>query len=768
MESIYFQKAAEIWNDAFPVGNGFVGAMVFGGTGRERIQVNEDSLWSGGYTDRLNPDASGNLNKVRELLFEGKIFEAERLAGRSMFGTIPHMSRYQPMGDIWIDFLDTGSVKKLRYDESGLPRIEEQAVKAQSYYRRLDLENAVGTIGYCYGEKKYLREFFISNPAKTGFYHMKAEGKALLNFEVSVTRKDNRAGRGASFCDEILAEESRYIRMSKKPGAEGGIGFTMEVGVFSLGGSRYQIGSHIIVEGAKEALICFTGRTTFRSNDTAAWCRDCLKDVTIEDYERFKKAHVKDYHRYFDRHRLYLEAKEDYSHIPTPERMANLRNGGTDIGLLNLYYNLGRYLLISSSREGSLPANLQGIWNEEFAPMWGSKYTININIQMNYWLAEKTGLPELHMPLFEHLKRMLPHGQETAEKMYHARGFCCHHNTDLWGDCAPQDNHTTATIWPMGGAWLCLHIYEHYLYTGDKKFLKEYYPILRESVLFFLDYMVKDAEGNWVTGPSCSPENVYINDRGEYGSLCMGPAMDTEIVRELFHAFLGAAKELGEKKELVDHVKERLEHLPALKVGKHGQIQEWLSDYEEMEPGHRHVSQLFALYPAQQIRMDTTPKLAKAAAVTLKRRLENGGGHTGWSKAWIVLLYARLWNKEEAYKNLVELLANATLDNLLDNHPPFQIDGNFGGACGILEMIIQDYGDRIYLLPALPKQMKDGYVEGVRTKSGHILNMSWRDGEVKKLEIFGETGTELVIVRNGHASENIRCPVSERKKLQYD
>ena len=451
-----------------------------------------------------------------------------------------------------------------------------------------------------------------------------------------------------------------------------------------------------------------------------------------------------------------------------PERMKNFRNGATDTGLLNLYYNFGKYLLISSSREGSLPANLQGIWNEEFTPMWGSKYTVNINLQMNYWFAEKAGLPELHMPLLDHLKRMLPHGKETAEKMYHAKGFCCHHNTDIWGDCAPQDNHTTATIWPMGGAWLCLHIYEHYLYTKDRAFLKEYYPVLRESVRFFLDYMVEDAEGNWVTGPSCSPENVYISAQGEYGSLCMGPAMDTEIVKELFHAFLEMAEEAGEKRELMAKVKNYLEHLPDLKVGANGQIQEWLQDYEEMEPGHRHISQLFALYPAQQIRMDTTPELAKAAAATLKRRLENGGGHTGWSKAWIVLLYARLWNSEESYHNLAELLAHATFDNLLDNHPPFQIDGNFGGACGILEMIVQDYGDRIYLLPALPWQMKDGEAEGIRTKSGHMLKICWNDGQVKELEVYGIIGTEVVIVRNGHEPERIQCSAGEQKKLQYD
>lgn len=767
MDSIFFKHAAEKWNDAFPIGNGFLGAMIFGKTGIERIQVNEDSLWSGGFVDRINPDAGKSLKKIRKLLFDDHICEAEKLAGRSMYSLNPHMRRYQPLGDIWIDFLDAGTEKKLYHDECGLPRIIERPTRVQDYYRKLDVENAIGTVEYRCDEKQYFREFFISNPRMFGVYYLKAGNNGELNIEVSATRKDNRSGRGASFCDEIRAEENQYICLLGKTNGDNGIGFAMEVKVVSDGGKQYQMGSHIIVEHAKEAVICFTGRTTFRSSNPASWCKKTLEAINLNDYSKVKEEHVQDYRKYFDRSRLYLKTENDQSKLTTPERLQRMRDGGTDIGLLNLYYNFARYLLISSSREGSLPSNLQGIWNEEFEPMWGSKFTININIQMNYWLAEKSGLSELHMPLMEHLKRMLPHGKDVAEKMYHARGFCCHHNTDIWGDCAPQDNHSTSTIWPMGGAWLCLHIYEHYLYTKDKEFLKEYYPVMKESVLFFLDYMVKDQNGKWVTGPSCSPENIYINASGEYGSLCMGPAMDTEIVRELFSDFLELAEEMEESPDFTDRVQEHLNNLPELKIGQHGQIQEWGMDYEELEPGHRHISQLFALYPAQQIRMDDTPELAKAAAVTLERRLKNGGGHTGWSKAWIILLYSRLWDGKKAYDNLLELLKEATLDNLFDNHPPFQIDGNFGGSCGLLEMLIQDYGDKIYLLPALPEELKDGQVSGIHTKSGHILSFIWENGSVKKVQIYGKYGTQLVWIRKGFEPELVNCPVGETKTFTY-
>ena len=737
MNEIWFRNEAEEWTEAFPIGNGFMGAMVFGRTSVERIQVNEDSVWSGGYMERVNPDAKEHLHEVRQLLKEGRVQEAELLASRSMYASYPHMRHYQTLGDVWIDFFHTRGRQIVKKKENGTSFVEYEPPVFEGYRRRLNLEDAMGSIAYKTEKGSVKREFFASASAQVLVYKMYADADEVLDFEVSLTRKDNRSGRGSSFCDGTEALGDDAIRLYGKNGADNGIAFEMAVRIASKGGRRYRMGSHIIVEGAKEAVLFITGRTTYRSEDPAAWCMETLKAAGTQPYEKLKKQHLDDYHALYNSSVLELGKEEEFERLSTPERLARMRNGEEDVGLVNLHYNFARYLLISSSRENSLPANLQGIWNEDFEPAWGSKYTININIQMNYWMAEKTGLSRLHMPLLEHLKTMRPHGQETAEKMYGARGFCCHHNTDIWGDCAPQDSHVSATIWPMGGAWLCLHIIEHYLYTKDREFMEEFYGILRDSVQFFTDYMVQDEQGYWMTGPSSSPENIYMNEQGECGCLCMGPAMDSEILRELFGGYIRITEELGLEDELEKDVKIRLEGLPPIEVGKYGQIQEWRKDYEEMEIGHRHISQLFALYPAAQIRPDTTPGLARAALHTLERRLSHGGGHTGWSKAWIILFYARLRDGEKAWKNQRELLTGATLDNLFNTHPPFQIDGNFGGACGLLEMLVQDFEDIVFLLPALPQALKNGKVQGIRLKCGCILDLEWKDSQITEIRLLG-------------------------------
>ena len=737
MNEIWFRKEAEEWTEALPIGNGFLGAMVFGRTSVERIQVNEDSVWSGGYMERLNPDAKGLLDEVRQLLMQGRVQEAELLASRSMYAVYPHMRHYQTLGDVWIDFFNTRGRQTVKKKENGTSFVEYESPVFEEYRRSLNLEDAVGNIVYTAEKGAVKREFFASSPAGVLVYRMCAEEDEALDFEVSLTRKDNRSGRGSSFCDGTMAVGDDTIRLYGKNGGNDGIAFEMAVRIASVGGRQYRMGSHIIVEGAKEAVLYITGRTTYRSKDPAAWCMETLEKAAGLPYEELKMQHLEDYHSLYNSCVLELDEEEELEQLSIPERLARMRTGKEDVGLVNLHYNFGRYLLISSSRENSLPANLQGIWNEDFEPAWGSKYTININIQMNYWMAEKTGLSRLHMPLLEHLKTMRPHGQETAEKMYGARGFCCHHNTDIWGDCAPQDSHVSATIWPMGGAWLCLHIIEHYLYTKDRVFMEEFYGILRDSVQFFADYMVQDEQGHWITGPSSSPENIYMNEQGECGCLCMGPAMDSEILRELFSGYLRITEELDRGDGLEAEVKMRLEGLPPVKIGKYGQIQEWRKDYEEMEIGHRHISQLFALYPAAQIRPDKTPELARAARHTLERRLSHGGGHTGWSKAWIILFYARLGDGEKAWKNQRELLADATLDNLFNTHPPFQIDGNFGGACGLLEMLVQDFEDTVYLLPALPQALKNGKVRGIRLKCGCILDLEWRDAKITEIRLLG-------------------------------
>ncbi len=764
MNKIWFDKEAENWNEALPIGNGCLGAMVFSKTNVERIQVNEDSVWSGGKMDRINPQSIEYYPKVRNLLMQGRIAEAELLAEQSMYATYPHMRHYQTLADVWIDFYDQRGKKIFKTVQGNLLDIEYQCEEVKDYRRELDLDTAVGKTQYRISDALYEREFFSSAKDNVIVYRMKTNHEKGLSFDVSVTRKDNRSGKGSSFCDGTKMIEGEMIRLYGTQGGRDGISFEFLLKVETKGGRKYQMGSHLIVENAQEAILYMTARTTYRSKNPLKWCIDTLKNATVSDFETCKAAHIEDYRHFYRSSSLTLKSEKERDLIPTDVRLKEMGEGIQDTGLINLYYNYGRYLLISSSREGSLPSNLQGIWNEDFEPAWGSKYTININIQMNYWIAEKTGLSRLHMPLLEHLKIMYPNGKETADKMYGMDGFCCHHNTDIWGDCAPQDNHTSSTLWPMGGAWLCLNILEHFQYTRDREFMKEYYPILKDCVKFFLGYLVKDEKGEWISGPSSSPENIYRNEKGESGCLCMGASLDTEIIHDLFRGYLRVTEEMGYPSDLNDEVQERWNHLPKLKIGKYGQIQEWNIDYDEVEPGHRHMSQLFALYPSDQIRMDKTPKLAQAALRTIERRLQYGGGHTGWSKALMVIFYARLWKGEEAFKNLTELLTQATLNNLLNSHPPFQIDGNFGGACGILEMLIQDYGDEVYLLPAVPAELDEGSVDGICLKNGAVMSMTWKDGTIQKMQITAIRDFECTFITNTNECRKILLKKGQRKE----
>ena len=773
MSKIAFDRAASEWNEALPIGNGFMGAMVFGGALHERIQLNEDSLWSGGPMDRINDDSREHLDEVRALLNEGKVNEAEYLASRTMFATYPHMRHYQTLGDVWIDFSDAHAKKHLVDSGGGMCYVATEEPEPLGYRRELDLACGRGTVDIAYANGMHeLREFFASAPANVLAYRIEREGSPL-SFELSVTRKDNRHGKGSSYCDGIEAVNGNTVRLWGAQGGSDGIGFELQVRVIPQGGKVYSLGSHLIVEGARVATVYITARTTFRSAAPASWCQTMLDAAVAKGYAALRDAAEVDYRALFDSCVLELgEARFDGETSTTAALLEAARKGEASPELVKTYFDFGRYLLISSSRAHSLPANLQGIWNEEFEPAWGSKYTININTEMNYWMAEATGLSELHMPLMEHIERMVPRGREVARRMYGARGFVCHHNTDIWGDCAPQDAHTSATIWPMGGAWLCLHIVEHYRYTRDGAFLQEYLPVLDECARFFADYMVKDADGHWVTGPSASPENTY--DAGEAGiaNLCMGPAMDTEILHEFFAGYLelsdeGARAGLERDADLTAVVRERLDGLAPIGIGSHGQIQEWLCDYDEPEPGHRHVSQLFALYPGSQIREDGTPELAAAARRTLERRLAHGGGHTGWSKAWITLLWDRLGDAESAWENLNGLLANSTLPNLLDNHPPFQIDGNFGGATAILEMLVRDYGDDVRLLSALPRELSCGKIRGVRLRAGAVLDLSWRDGALTAARLRGlRDGT--VAVRYGSHRKTVRFTCGQTIDLAWN
>lgn len=736
MSRLWYKQPAKVWEEALPLGNGRLGAMIFGEPVGEWIQVNEDSMWYGGKVDRTNPDTLKYLPEIRKLILNGEIRKAERLMKMAMSGCPDSAHPYQTLGNIHFTFENLGEIS--------------------GYERSLSVDEALYINTFTSNGVTYKREAFISAPDDVMVMRITADKKAAITFQALLRRE--------KFFDGVKKAGEDGICLYGNLG-KGGFDFAMQLTAKAKGGSVCVIGEHLLVEDADEVMLYFSAGTTYRMENVEAEIDALIKAAAAKSFEELLARHTLDYKALYDRVDFSLGDLSAYDAIPTDVRMQRATEGETDIGLSKLYFDFGRYLLISCSREGTLPATLQGIWNKDMLPPWDSKYTININTQMNYWLAENCNLSECHKPLFELIKTMVPNGRETARRMYGCRGFMSHHNTDIWGDCVTQDHWLPGSYWVMGAAWLCTHQWTHYEFTQDKEFLAENFPIMREAALFFLDFLIED-DGYLKTCPSVSPENTFILPNGERGANTAGVTMDNQILRDLFTQCIKAAEILGVEDELNEQIKNARERLVPTQIGPRGNILEWPKDYEEAEPGHRHVSHLYGLHPSEQITMDGTPELAKAARVTLERRLAHGGGHTGWSRAWIINHYAKLWDAEAAYYNFEQILAKSTLPNLFDNHPPFQIDGNFGATAAIAEMLVQSTAERIVLLPALPKAWNTGHVKGLCVKGGAEVDIYWQDGQLVKAVIRAKKDIATK-VRYKEAIQEIFVKAGEEQEICF-
>ncbi|RFU35563.1 hypothetical protein B7463_g770, partial [Scytalidium lignicola] len=706
---LHYTSPASDWSEALPIGNGRLGAMVYGRTTTELLQLNENSVWYGGLRERTPPDAAKNLPRLRELIRAERHKEAEKLVRQAFFATPQSQCHYEPLGNFTVEF---------DHEEDGI----------KDYSRSLNVETAVTSVQYQYHGVSFRREVFASQPDNV--LVMQLESSEKSEFTLRLTRMGMAEFDTNELVDSITARNDGNIIMHATPGGRDSNHICCVAQLKCQDdGAIEVVGSGLIVTSRK-ATIVLAAQTTFRFNDEESAALSDASRAMVRN--NLKDRHVNDYQSLYNRMKLHLQSDNTNPELSTDKRLLK----APDPSLIVLYHNLGRYLLIACSRPGikSLPSTLQGLWNPEFQPVWGSKYTININTEMNYWPANTCNLAECELPLFEMLERMAERGKKTAEVMYRCRGWCAHHNTDIWADTDPQDRCISSTLWPLGGAWLCYHIWEHYSFNNDKSFLTRMFPVLKGCVQFLVDFLIEDASGKYlVTNPSLSPENTYIGKTGTTGVMCEGATIDIQIIHALFTAYIDIISELGiVNDDLLSAAVQSRERLPPMVIGSLGQLQEWTYDYAEFEPGHRHTSHLWGLHPGNQITKSLTPDLATAAAVTLRRRAEHGGGHTGWSRAWLINLHARLGDSEGCLEHIHRLLRNSTMPNMLDTHPPFQIDGNFGGSAGIIEMLIQSHEGIINLLPACPKSWHCGALNGTVVRGGFEVDFEWENGVIKQ------------------------------------
>lgn len=756
---LWYRQPASNWEEALPIGNGNLGGMIFGDVQDERIDLNEDTLWSGFARDTNNYDAIRHLERARDLVFTNRYREAEAVVERHMLG--PWHECYLPLG----------SLRIRRIGSSGM---------ASEYERSLDLKTGVSTTVFTIGGSSYRREAFMSAPDQCMALRITCTDSRGISIAVKL---DSHLRHMVEYCSQpspvlLLSGqcpshvEPNYIEDHPRPILyEDGKGLRFMSGVEFVTDQGDLIwnssSDELEIRNANAVTILVVAATDFSETHSEGYDRERdlhelvlgrLETTGGMTYEELKDRHIADFEALSTRTELIL-GETACSGLPTDLRLQAVNDGARDPELAALYCHYGRYLLISSSRAGTRPANLQGIWSHEVRAPWGSNWTANINVQMNYWHAETANLPECHQALFSWITRLAERGKRTARIHYNSRGWAAHHNVDLWMDTSPANGQAVWAFWPMTAAWLCSHLWAHYSFNEDERFLRqEAFPIMKDAAEFYLDWLIADPEtGRLITNPSTSPENKFMTDDGEPCAISKATTLDLLLISELFQACIAVTEVLNQDREWAIQLKQAISELQPLRIGSDGRLQEWVHEFEEWEPGHRHLSHLYGMYPGGSIVYGRDPELTRAVRASLEYRLSHGGGRTGWSCAWAMALWARLRDGEQAHANWLALLTSSTFPNLFNGHPYmvdtcidysrsiFQIDGNFGTAAAIVECLLQSHAGEIHLLPALPEDWSDGEALGLRARGGVTVDIAWQEGKVREVRLLSDQGGRFIV-----------------------